>query len=112
MRVVVGSGAPLPEKVPHLLAELRFSRASGCDVGLVVRCYEDIQLRERTALDAVEVFGEEEVEPHEHHHVVGRLRRTIAQPLQTRDFALQSIKWACGPKWGFAPKCRFATKFT
>ena len=83
---VVVDRSPLPEEMLELFAELCLSGASGGDVGIVVRREKHIQLRERTALDSIKMLGVEEIEPHEHHHVVGRLRRAAAQTFQTRNF--------------------------
>ena len=79
---VVGNRTPLPQEVLELFAELRLACATGGNVGIVVRREEHVELRERTALYAVEVFAVEEVQPHEHHHVVGRHGRARPQPLQ------------------------------
>ena len=88
---VVVDRTPLPKEVLQLFAELRLRRAPGREIGVVVRREEHVQLSQRTALDAVEVLGPEEVEPHEHHHVVGRLGSAVAQALQAGDFLFETV---------------------
>ena len=78
---VVCDGTPLPEEMLYLFAKFRLGSASGGNIGIVVRRKSDVEFGERTALDAIEMFGIEEVQPNEHHCIVRGLRRTVAKTL-------------------------------
>ena len=83
---VVRNRTPLPEEVLELFAELRLGRATSGDVGVVVWRNKDIKFSKRARLYSVDVLRPEEVEPDEHHHVVGGLGRAVAKPLKTGNF--------------------------
>ena len=84
---VVVDGAPLPEEVRELLAELGLGGAPCGEVGAVVGPERVVYDREGARLHALEVLAQDEVQVDELHRVVDRLRRPLPQPFDALRLA-------------------------
>ena len=92
---VVVDRTPLPEEVRELLAELGLGGAAGRDVCLVVGPERLVDDRERPRLHGLKVLAEDEVEVDELHHVVGGLRRPVAEARERLGLADRTCAATC-----------------
>ena len=76
----------------EVLAELGLGGASRREVGLVVGPPETVDRAERPHLEAVVVLAHDEVDEHELHHVEHGDGRTLPEPLEGGDLALEEAR--------------------